>query len=558
MNSSIRRLGGCLGFIFIGACANVDAPAPVISEAAAEAAAKSTMAATAAARIEADVLYLADDAREGREAGTPGYQAAADYVASRMADIGLEPAGDDGWFQQVPLRAITPVLEGATLSVTKANGEVSDLTHLEDFRVFVSRDAEEMDVTAPAVFVGYGVHAPEQGHDDYAGVDVEGKIAVYIGGAPDHFDSEKRAHYNSGGGKADAAAKHGAVGTIALFSTASEKRFPWARLVSNPTSTRMTWAHPGGQAEVSGRGLKGSATLHPQIAQILFDGAEKTYEEVRAETDAEGVSPAGFELAVTVSMKGSQTSKVVTSPNIIGLIPGADPEMKDEYIVLSAHLDHTGVNQNKIDAGEDGINNGAMDNAMGVATMLEAATRLREASPGRSILVLAVTAEEKGLLGADYFAHYPTVDSGALAANVNLDMPVVLHPFTDVIAFGAERSSIGPITRTAAAKMGIELSPDPIPTQNLFTRSDHYRFVEKGVPSVFLVVGFANGGEERFNDFLKNHYHKPSDDTSLPILYDEAARFAEVNFMIAKDLANAEERPHWNEGDFFGDLFSGK
>ncbi|VAW01133.1 Gll4423 protein, partial [hydrothermal vent metagenome] len=277
-----------------------------------------------------------------------------------------------------------------------------------------------------------------------------------------------------------------------------------------------------------------------------------------AEADAEGVSPSGFDLAVTISMQGAQTSKTVTSPNVVGLIPGSNPDMKDEYIVLSAHLDHTGIDQKKIDAGEDGINNGAFDNAMGVATMLEAATRLREASLGRSVLILAVTAEEKGLLGADYFAHYPTVDGDALAADVNLDMPVVLYPFTDVIAFGAERSSIGPIVRTAAAKMGITLSPDPMPEQNLFVRSDHYRFVEKGVPAVFLVVGFANGGEEKINDFRKNHYHKPSDDTSLPILYDEAARFAEVNALIAKDLANAEERPHWNEGDFFGELFSGK
>ncbi len=558
MNLSIRHYGGCLGLILLGACANVEAPAAKISEAVVLAAAETSSAATAAERIKADVLFLADDAREGREAGSRGYQEAADYVSARMEKIGLEPAGVDGWFQQVPLRANTPILESAAFAVTKADGESVDLTHLDDFRVFVAADQTEMDITAAAVFVGFGVHAPDQGHDDYAGLDVKGKIAVYIGGAPDRFDSEQRAHYNSSGGKADAAAKHGAIGSVSLFSISGEKRIPWERVNSNPTRTRMTWVHPDGRAEVSGAGLGGAGLLNPEISQVLFDGARKTFAEIRAEAEAEGVSPAGFDLNVTISMNGAQTSKVVTSPNVIGLIPGSDPDMKDEYIVLSAHLDHTGVNQKKIDAGEDGINNGAFDNAMGVATMLEAATRLREAPLGRSVLILAVTAEEKGLLGADYFAHYPTVDGEALAANVNLDMPVVLHPFTDVIAFGAERSSIGPIVRTAAAKMDVTLSPDPAPAQNLFVRSDHYRFVEKGVPAVFLVVGGANGGEEKIKDFIKNHYHKPSDDTSLPILYDEAARFAEVNAMIAKDLANAEERPHWNEGDFFGELFSGK
>ncbi|NOX82676.1 MAG: M28 family peptidase [Alphaproteobacteria bacterium] len=558
MNLSIRHYGGCLGLILLGACANVDAPAATISEAVAQAAVQTTKAATAAERIEADVIFLADDAREGREAGTSGYQEAADYVSVRMAEIGLEPAGVDGWFQQVPLRANTPILERAAFSVTKADGETVDLTHLDDFRVFVSADRTEMDITAPAVFVGFGVHAPDQGHDDYAGLDVKGKTVVYIGGAPDRFDSEQRAHYSSRGGKADAAAKHGAVGIVSLFSIAGEKRFSWARLISNPTRVGMTWVHPDGRVEVSGAGIAGGGVLNPEISQILFDGAEKTFADIRAEAEAEGVSPAGFDLNVTISMQGAQTAKDVTSPNVVALIPGSDPDLKDEYIVLSAHLDHTGIDQKKIDAGEDGINNGAFDNAMGVATMLEAATRLRAASLGRSVLILAVTAEEKGLLGADYFAHYPTVDGDGLAANVNLDMPVVLHRFTDVIAFGAERSSLGPIVRAAAAKMDITLSPDPMPEQNLFVRSDHYRFVEKGVPAVFLVVGFANGGEEKINDFRKNHYHKPSDDTSLPILYDEAARFAEVNYMIAKDLANAEERPHWNEGDFFGELFSKK
>ncbi len=558
MNSSIRRISGCLGLVILSACSNVDAPAPAETDAAAVAAAQTTGAATAAARIEADVRYLADDALEGREAGTSGYQAAADYVAARMADIGLEPAGEDGWFQQVPLLASTAILDAASFSITDANGETVALTHLDDFRVFTTSGKTEMNITAPVVFVGYGVNAPSEDHNDYEGLDVEGKIVAYFGGAPDTFDTEKRAHYGSTSGKAAEASSRGAVGTIGLFTTATEQRFPWERVIANPLRKRMTWVHPDGTAEVSGNGLDGSATLHPAISEALFKGAQKSFAEVRAEADKEGGAPEGFDLPVTVSMTSAQTSEIVTSPNVAGLIPGSDPTLKDEYIVLTAHLDHIGINDKKIKEGKDGINNGAMDNAMGIATMLEAAAQLKADAPARSVLILAVTAEEKGLLGADYFAHFPTVPAEGLAANVNLDMPIVLHQFTDVVAFGAERSSIGPITEKATSKMGIKLSPDPWPEQGLFTRSDHYRFVEKGVPSVFLVVGMAGDGEGTSMDFIANHYHKPSDETALPLLYDAAARFAEVNYMIAIDLANAEERPHWNEGDFFGDLFSKK
>ena len=224
--------------------------------------------------------------------------------------------------------------------------------------------------------------------------------------------------------------------------------------------------------------------------------------------------------------------------------------------LLTAHLDHTGVNENLVAEGKDGIHNGALDNAMGVAVMLEAARELAANPPARSVIVLAVTAEEKGLLGADYYAHFPTVPIESIVANVNLDMPLLLYPFTDVVAFGAERSSLGPIVEAATAAAGVTLSPDPVPEQGVFTRSDHYRLVEKGVPAVFMVTGFANGGQESFQEFITTHYHKPSDDVNLPILYDQAARFADVNTEIAQAVANAPARPEWNEGDFFGELFA--
>ncbi len=550
------RIPAILGLIAAGACATV---APPVGELSMQAAVSTVGAETSdAERLRMDVNWLADDAREGREAGTQGYLDAAEYVAARMEAMGVQPGADGEWFQNVPFRAATPVLDAAALSVTGPDGETHNLTSLEDFRLFPSIARETFSIeNAEAVFVGFGVHAPEFGHDDYAGVDLEGKIAVYFSGAPDKFDNESRAHFSSGGLKAKEASARGAIGAISLFTAAGEERRPWDRYVAHPTYTAMTWIWPDGRAETSGPNIKGSATLHPEKASLLFEGAAQSYETVRAAADAEGEAPEGFDLEVRISMAGAMTAEKTSSPNVVGLIPGSDPVLKDEYVILTAHLDHIGIDEDAIAKGEDGVNNGAMDNAIGVATMLEVARRLTEdEAPKRSVMIVAVTAEEKGLLGSDYFAHFPTVGDGEMVANVNLDMPVMLHAFTDVVAFGAERSTIGPIMEEALAQAGVRLSPDPIPQLGIFTRSDHYRFVEQGVPSIFLWTGFENGGEEQFWDFYKNHYHRPSDEPAQPILYSDLARFAEINYIIANALAEAPSRPTWNEGDFFGEQFA--
>lgn len=540
----------------IGACASVDhyAPDPAIAAAVADAASQPD----AEARLEADVAWLADDAREGRETGTRGYDEAAAYVATRMKAMGLKPGAGGGWFQEVPFRAGSPILSAAGMTITTPDGKAHKLTHLQDFRVFPSMRAESFSIdNAPAVFVGYGIHAPAFGRDDYAGVDVKGKVVVYLSGSPDLFDSESGAHFNSSRVKAEEASKRGAIGAISLYTEAFEKRTPWDRFIANPNYLSLTWVDPQGFAKVAGPNVRGTATLNPAVSEHLFEGAEKSYADVRALADAKGGAPGSFDLAARVSMKGAMAITSLSSPNVAGVIPGADPKLKNEFVVLTAHLDHVGVDEDKIAEGKDGINNGALDNAGGVATMLEAARVMMDGPPpARSVMFLAVTAEEKGLLGSDYFAHYPTVGAkGEIVANVNLDMPVLLYSFTDVVAFGAERSTIGPILHKALEQTGVALAPDPIPELGVFTRSDHYRFVEQGVPSIFLWPGFANGGEEAFWDFYKSHYHRPSDDISLPIRYDDMARFVEINVIIARALADAPQRPEWNEGDFFGDLF---
>ncbi|MEO1251112.1 MAG: M28 family metallopeptidase [Pseudomonadota bacterium] len=510
-------------------------------------------------RLKSDVAFLADDALQGREAGTPGYDAAADYVAARLAGLGVAPGANGEWFQRVPFRTSGDATEPYAMSITFPDGETLTFDNPEDFVVFPSLAFPAAELEAPAVFAGFGVHAPRFGHDDYAGLDLDGKIVVRFGGAPDTFDSEERAHFGSGATKAQTAAAEGAVGVVTIYTGAAEQRFPWARAQRSPVSRSTSWVRPDGEPDVSGPGIVVSALLSPEAAGPLFEGAPKSYAEVRAEADAPGGAPAGFDLPITISLEGAVETEDFSSANVVGVIEGTDPALRNEALVITAHLDHIGVRAPFADDGPDAdlINNGAMDNALGVAMLIETAKRFQDGPPpARTVVFLAVTAEEKGLLGADYFVHYPTLGDKTIVANVNLDMPVMLHEFTDIVAFGGERSELGEIAEAALADIGVTISPDPLPEQGIFTRSDHYRFVEKGVPSIFLWPGFANGGEEVLLNFLAEHYHQPSDDMALPVLWEQAARFADVKFRIAREIADAPDAPKWLEGDFFGELFS--
>jgi len=274
-----------------------------------------------------------------------------------------------------------------------------------------------------------------------------------------------------------------------------------------------------------------------------------------------GLKPGGtdypwFQL-VPIRLPVGKITHTYKVPNVIGILPGSDPVLKDEYVVLSAHLDHIGVDPRP---GRDKIYNGAMDNAAGVATMLEAARAFTSSGkpPRRSILFVALAAEEEGLLGSAFLARNPVIGSGRVVADVNLDMPILLYDFQDVVAFGAEHSTLGPIVAAAGAKMGVTLSPDPMPEENLFVRSDHYSFVKAGVPSVFLVTGFKNGGEKAFRAFLRTHYHQVSDDVSLPFDWEAGAKFAKLNYLIAREIADGDTAPQWYDRDPFGERFAPK
>jgi len=536
---------------------------PALTEIAA-AAERTARAKTPAMGIKADVAFLADDALRGREAGTPGFDAAADYVVRRFAALGLEPGGDllaqggRDWFQAVPMRAVRRITDKAVISVRSANGDDVMLAPLEDYLIGRSMVESAFELTAPAVFAGFGVTAPEENYDDYAGLDVSGKIVFVFTGAPANFDGGKRAFYASGDYKRKTAEQHGAIGFVTLPTHGAEKRQPWARAIAGHHKTAMTWIGPDGQADVSAPGVKATAALSMAGAKRIFSLAGEKYDPQPVMiNDGTVERTKRVVLPLTVSLGGETEFSQLTSSNVVGVIEGGDRDLKGQVIVLSAHLDHVGY-RTPDNSNGDGVYNGALDNAMGVAALLDAARAFRAgAPPKRTIVFLATTAEEKGLIGADYFARHPSLDGKEIVANINLDMALTLFPFIDVVAFGAERSSLGKIVDDAAASMGVAVIPDPIPEYGIFSRSDHYRFVEQGIPAIYLFVGFGNGGEAVFRDFMKSHYHQPSDDISLPIDYAAAARFARLNYLVAFSAANQPDPPQWVEGDFFGELFAG-
>lgn len=497
--------------------------------------------------VKAHVTFLADDLLEGRNAGTRGYDIAARYVATRFEALGLKPAGPNGdWYQQVPLSeySLDPAAPASLTVGTKrfANGEDAIIGASPRYGTTAQR------LEGGVVFAGYGMAA------DYAGLDVKGKFVAVLTGRPSSLKGAE-AEAAEGEDKDRNAGARGALGVIYLLSPSDMNRVSWSEVAHYMMAPQMRWLGPNGAPGGVDAGIAINSYVKPAVATELFAGAPQSAEQVFAAAAA-GQRPKGFALPAKVVTERTSKVRSIRSPNVMAILPGSDPTLAAEYVVLSAHLDHEGVDPSL--PGPDKIYNGAMDNAAGVATMLEVARAFSESGqrPKRSLLFVALTAEEKGLLGSEYLARYPVVGSGKVVADVNLDMPVLLYDFTDVVAFGAEHSTLGPIVERAGARMGVKLSPDPMPEENLFVRSDHYSFVQAGVPSVFLVTGWANGGQDAFKSFLSTHYHKVSDQVTLPFNWQAGAKFAKINYLIAREIADGKDAPRWYEGNEYGDRFA--
>jgi hypothetical protein len=573
MRHGFRAVVGAAGLVAVAAVgghaqtgARAPAPAQPMSSAPAVAAPPALAPALASVRagsVRAHVEFLADDLLEGRLPGTRGYDLAAKYVAAQLALIGLKPAGDNGtFFQQVPL--LESRLTKGTIAFRGATGAPTSLVEEDDFFMVGDVHRTEGSVDAAVVFAGYGISAPDLQHDDYAGLDVRGKIVAVLTNAPARFPTEQRAHHASRRLKARVAADHGAVGLLFVRTLEDEKRSPWARGKGLPP-VAAAWLNEGAPADVP-KELEGAAVLSASGAAKLFaavgpaEAGRAALDRLLAELDKSAPKP--FALPVTATLTSRSEHRRLTSPNVVGLLEGSDPTLRDTYVVCSAHLDHVGVGA---EVKGDRIYNGSYDNALGSAILIEAARALASlsAAPKRSLLFVFVTAEEKGLVGSDYFATKPAVPAERIVANVNVDMPLLLFPVDQVVAFGAENSTLEHAARRAAGIAGLTLIPDPIPEETLFVRSDQYSFVRRGVPSIFFVPGFTSSdksvdGQKLFGQFLATHYHQPSDDLSIPVDAPSVERFTRGNIALAWLIASEAKQPEWKPGNFFGRTFGGR
>lgn len=509
-------------------------------------------------QLRQDVDTLASDAMQGREAGTEGYDRAAQYVAERMAAIGLQPAGDAGsWLQQVPLLRGERRAQGARFVIESDRGTPRVLRFAEHYLYNVNFSDADAKVRAPAVFVGQAAVVPEIDHDSFRGVDVRGKVAVVFSGAPAGLDDNRRAYVSGTREKLRLLAERGAVGAVFVNTAMDEAMQPWQRQAAGWRMAQMSLRDPAGQPLDAHPQLRVVATVNAGVGDALFAGSGHSVAGLVQQL-GQGRMQA-MDLPVTLDMAAPATITPVESANVVGVLPGSDPRLADQHLVYTAHLDHLGVGAA---AQGDAIHNGAMDNALGVAIMLDAARQLvaDPVGPKRSLLFVALTAEEKGLLGAHWFVRHPP-DGRTLIANVNVDMPILLAPSKDVVAIGSEHSSLGEDVRQAAADIGVLLSPDPFPEEVVFIRSDQYAFIRAGIPALYLDGGVMSVDGVRDPElaqrkFMRDTYHTPGDDLTLPIAYGDAARMARLSAAIGRRVAAAERAPQWHPGDFFGRTFA--
>ena len=504
--------------------------------------AQPALAASAEKRWMDHVKILADDNMEGRLTGTPGYDRAAAYVAEQYQKLGLSPAGANGYYQPVPLKEQSLDLAASKLALVGPGGETALVLGeqvLPGNRVPQLAGAFD----APLLFLGNGLHLPEAGHDDFAGLDLKGKIVVTLAGGPRQLSGALKSHARSAGFW-PALEKAGAVGVITLANP-QQMDIPWERVKLFAETPGMRLADP---ALNDAKRPFFTASFSPAQAELLFRNSGHSFADMLAIADRGEALPR-FELKQNLKGEIVAKDREFSSPNVVALLPGSDPKRSGEYVVLTAHLDHIGVDK---PVNGDSIYNGAMDNASGIASMIETARALKAAKPKRSILFVAVTGEERGLLGSRYYANRPTVPATGLAANINMDMYLPLWPFTHVTALGAEESSLGPVSAEVAATLGVMQVPDDQPDRNLFVRSDQYSFVRVGVPALALKFAASTPEQQDIQSaWLRERYHAPSDDLKQPIEPGYAIDFNQYLVKLIRTVADAPEKPGWNADSFF-------
>jgi Zn-dependent M28 family amino/carboxypeptidase len=507
------------------------------------------------------VQYLADPAMKGRLTGSDEYLKAAAYVVDQFKSFGLAPAGVDGGFYQ-PVKFDVQRVDASKSSMSLvADGKATPLVLGED-AILGSRSAQVKEVNAPLVFIGYGLHLPESKYDDFNSTEIpmaelKGKIVVTINGGPAELPGALKSFARTSP-FAKALRDAGAVGTISI-PTPKSMDFGWQRVASGasqagmrlsvaPDADAVAARHPALADEHSSLF---SATFNPAQAEKLFAGTGHTFAEMLALADAQKPLP-HFALGKSVTATVAGETSHVVSPNIVGELKGSDPKLAGEYVLVSAHLDHLGVG-----APINGktIYSGAMDDASGVATVLETARIFSQAKtrPRRSMLFVIFTAEEKGLLGSRYFAGHPTVPESAIAADLNLDMFMPLFPLKKLHVQGLEQSTLGADAEKVGKAHHIVIAGDPEPDRNSFIRTDQYSFVQAGVPALAMKFGWTAGSPEykMWRGWLAQRYHSTDDDLTQPVDLAAAAQFNDFFADLARTVADDPARPHYLDTSFF-------
>lgn len=532
----VRKIAGALVLALVGALASAT-PAAAQGD-------------PSGARWWSHVERLAANDTAGRLPGTPGYEKAAQYVTAQFQALGLKPAGVTGYRQPVGFGVLRVQASGSR-AVLKGPAGARRVAIGEEL-LLGSRGPMPKTFDAPLVFLGYGLHLPEAGYDDFAGVDLKGKIAVIVGGGPADLPGNLKSYANNDV-RGPTLEARGAVGVVTI-PLPSAMDIPWPRLIKLSSQPGMYLA------DASLRPVKKpffAGQFNPAHAEALFAGSGHSLAEVLAAAEA-GQHLKSFALKTRLSGTVASKTTKITSDNLVARLEGSDPKLKSEYVVVSAHLDHLGVGE---PINGQSIYRGAMDDASGVASVLEIARTLAAGPPPkRSVLFVIVTAEEKGLLGSRYFAHHPTVPKGALVADLNFDMPLPLFPLTNVILYGYPETTLTDAARKVAGPLGYKLSPDPQPNRNAFIRTDLYSFVQVGIPGVAFSFGYEPGSpQEKIKaDWRTLRYHSPADDLDQPVDKAAAVKLDDFVAKLTTEVANAPERPSWRNDSFFRRFAKGR
>jgi Zn-dependent M28 family amino/carboxypeptidase len=499
--------------------------------------------------IDAHLRFLSSDLLEGRAPATRGGRIAEEYIASQLRAFGVNPGvSDTSYFQRVPIDVVKA--DPSTVKVTASGKANANLRFPDDVVVWAGSATDASSAHGELVFVGYGATAPEYKWDDFKNVDVRGKVLLVLvndppasAAEPNLFGGKAMTYYGRWTYKYEEAERRGAAGMLIVHTTEAAS-YPWQVVVgSNSVEHRLLPRPANAPAPIGVRGWITDSAATALLAQAGLNMAT-----LRKQAESRDFRPVSTGIIIDATMRNSMQH--MAANNVVGVVRGIDPKVRDEYVAYSAHWDHLGIGPV---VNGDSIYNGAADNASGVAAVLAIAHAAAEGvKPRRSQLFVFVTAEESGLLGSAYFGEHPTVPASKIVAALNMDVVTLAGKVRDLNVMGDDKSTIGPTLASMVKSEGIRLSPDAHPEAGHFYRSDHFSFAKAGIPAVSIGAGDdyvghpLAWGQQQEEDYTAHHYHQPSDEYRSDFDLSGAAQLAEIVYRLGTTIGNANTVPTWN------------